>query len=97
MSNTPAIKLSELPAAHRAAVDALMQEVSALKEITKRQEHLIAELTHALYGKRSEKLTDDDGHGADPLDLLRSAKQLVLQVFLLFLEVFLLCVVRERR
>lgn len=60
MSNTPAINLSTLPAAQRAAVEALMQEVSALKEITKRQEHLIAELNHALHGKRSEKLTEDE-------------------------------------
>ena len=37
-----------------------MQEVSALKDITKRQEHLIAELNHALHGKRSEKLTEDE-------------------------------------
>ena|GEM_PF-6834020 len=37
-----------------------MQEVSALKEITKRQEHLIAELNHALHGKRSQKLTEDE-------------------------------------
>jgi len=60
MSNTPEINLSTLPAAQRAAVEALMQEVSALKEITKRQEHLIAELNHALHGKRSEKLTEDE-------------------------------------
>ena len=39
MSNTPSINLAELPAAQRAAVEALMQEVSALKEITTRQEH----------------------------------------------------------
>ena len=60
MSNTPAINLSTLPADQRAAVEALIQEVSALKEITKRQEHLIAELNHALHGKRSEKLTEDE-------------------------------------
>ncbi len=60
MSNTPAINLSTLPADQRAAVEALMQQVSTLKEITKRQEHLIAELNHALHGKRSEKLTEDE-------------------------------------
>ena len=60
MSNTPSINLAELPAAQRAAVEALMQEVSALKDITTRQEHLIAELNHALHGKRSEKLTEDE-------------------------------------
>lgn len=37
-----------------------MQEVAALTEITRRQEHLIAELNHALHGKRSEKLTEDE-------------------------------------
>jgi len=41
-------------------VEALMQEACTLKEITKRQEHLIAELNHALHGKRSEKLTEDE-------------------------------------
>tara|TARA_R110001606_G_C15318857_1_gene644461 strand:- start:57 stop:767 length:711 start_codon:yes stop_codon:yes gene_type:complete len=37
-----------------------MDEVTALKDITKRQEHLIAELNHALHGKRSEKLSEDE-------------------------------------
>ena len=37
-----------------------MAEVAALKDITLRQEHLIAELNHALHGKRSEKLTADE-------------------------------------
>ena len=44
----------------RAAVMALMETVAALTEITRRQEHLIAELNHALHGKRSEKLTEDE-------------------------------------
>jgi len=34
--------------------------VAALTEITRRQEHLIAELNHALHGKRSEKLSEDE-------------------------------------
>ena len=38
----------------------MLEEVAALKDITKRQEHLIAELNHALHGKRSEKLTEDE-------------------------------------
>lgn len=38
----------------------MMAEVAALKDITLRQEHLIAELNHALHGKRSEKLTADE-------------------------------------
>ena len=37
-----------------------METVAALTEITRRQEHLIAELNHALHGKRSEKLSEDE-------------------------------------
>lgn len=60
MQNAPSLDLSAIPAAQRAAVLALMEEVAALTEITQRQEHLIAELNHALHGKRSEKLTEDE-------------------------------------
>ena len=60
MQATPAIDLSAIPATQRAAVLALMETVAALTEITRRQEHLIAELNHALHGKRSEKLTEDE-------------------------------------
>lgn len=60
MQATPAIDLSAIPVAQRAAVQALMETVAALTEITRRQEHLIAELNHALHGKRSEKLTEDE-------------------------------------
>lgn len=60
MQTAPAIDLSTIPAAQRAAVLALMETVAALTEITRRQEHLIAELKHALHGKRSEKLTEDE-------------------------------------
>src|SRR5690606_18233190 len=59
MQTAPALDLSAIPAAQRAAVLALMEEVAALKDITRRQEHLIAELNHALHGKRSEKLSED--------------------------------------
>ena len=41
-------------------VQALLEEVAALKDITRRQEHLITELNHALHGKRSEKLSEDE-------------------------------------
>lgn len=54
------LDLSAIPNAQRAAVQALLEEVAALKDITRRQEHLIAELNHALHGKRSEKLTEDE-------------------------------------
>jgi len=47
------LDLSALPPEYRAAFE-------ALAEITKRQEALIKELRHALYGKRSEKLTEDE-------------------------------------
>ena len=60
MQTAPAIDLSAIPAAQRAAVQALMETVTALQDITRRQEHLIAELNHALHGKRSEKLTEDE-------------------------------------
>jgi transposase len=59
MQTAPVIDLSSLPSAQRAVVQALLEEVTALKEITRRQEHLIAELNHALHGKRSEKLSED--------------------------------------
>ncbi|TKA84052.1 IS66 family transposase, partial [Sulfitobacter sp. 15WGC] len=34
--------------------------ITALQDITQRQQHLIAELNHALHGKRSEKLPEDE-------------------------------------
>jgi len=60
MSAAPALDLSALPVAQRAAALALIEEVTALREITRRQEHLIAALNHALHGKRSEKLSEDE-------------------------------------
>src|SRR6056297_3872163 len=60
MIETPFIDLSTIPAAQRAVVAALMETIAALQDITQRQQHLIAELNHALHGKRSEKLTEDE-------------------------------------
>ena len=57
------LDLSVLPPAYRAAFEALQAQaarVTELEAITCRLEHLIAELNHALYGKKSEKLSDDD-------------------------------------
>jgi transposase len=57
------LDLSVLPPEYRAAFEALQvaaARVTELEEITRRQEHLIAEMHHALYGKKSEKLSDDD-------------------------------------
>lgn len=47
------LDLSALPPEYRAAFE-------ALAEINKRQEALIKELRHALHGKRSEKLSEDE-------------------------------------
>ena len=60
MSKAPTLNLSAIPASERAAVEALLAQVADLKEITRRQAHLIAELNHALRGKRSEKLSEDE-------------------------------------
>jgi transposase len=57
------LDLSVLPPEYRTAFEALQAtaaRVTELEEITRRQEHLIAEMHHALYGKKSEKLSDDD-------------------------------------
>ncbi|SFO45073.1 zinc-finger binding domain of transposase IS66, partial [Roseovarius lutimaris] len=52
--------LSVLPPEYRAVFEAQAARVAELEEINQRQEHLIAEMHHALYGKKSEKLADDD-------------------------------------
>lgn len=54
------IDLSAIPEAQREAVTAVLRERDALKEANKRLEHLVAELNHAVHGKRSEKLGEDD-------------------------------------
>ncbi|GHE03601.1 hypothetical protein GCM10008024_27610 [Allgaiera indica] len=54
-----AIDLSATPEAQREAVAAVLRERDALKEANKRLEHLVAELNHAVHGKRSEKLSED--------------------------------------
>ncbi|WP_417280751.1 IS66 family transposase [Celeribacter sp.] len=60
MPATADIDLFTIPTAQRTAVSALVEKVAALTEIIQRQEHLIAELNHALHGKRSKKLTEDE-------------------------------------
>ncbi|WBU59637.1 IS66 family transposase [Paracoccus albus] len=60
MQTAAILDLSAIPSAQRAAVQALLEEVAALKDITRRQEHLIAELNRALHGKRSEKPSEDE-------------------------------------
>jgi len=59
MIEAPEIDLSTIPIAQRAVVTALMETIAVLQEITRRQQHLIAEMNHALHGKRSEKLAED--------------------------------------
>lgn len=54
------IDLSAIPEAQREAVAAVLRERDVLKEANKRLEHLVAELNHAVHGKRSEKLSEDD-------------------------------------
>src|SRR6056297_1852960 len=60
MSALPDIDLSALPEDQRDAIAALIRENSALQEINRRLEHLVAELNHVVHGKRSEKLDADD-------------------------------------
>ena len=52
--------LDTLPPAVREAFLVLQAEVAGLRAQTERQDYLIAELRHALYGKRSEQLDPDD-------------------------------------
>ena len=54
------LDLSVLPPDYRAMFEVQAARVAELEEINQRQEHLIAEMHHALYGKKSEQLTDDD-------------------------------------
>lgn len=61
MSKAPEpIDLQRLPPDIREAVEALQSQVSVFKEANARLEHLVKELHHALYGKKSEKLAPDD-------------------------------------
>lgn len=55
-----ALDLDALPPAAREAFLVLQAEVAGLRAQTERQDYLIAELRHALYGKRSEQLNPDD-------------------------------------
>ena len=56
------LDLSVLPPDYRAAFEALQATAArvALEEINKRLEHLVAELNHAVHGKKSERLSEDD-------------------------------------
>jgi len=61
MSKAPEpIDLERLPSEARAAFEAMQEQISAFKEANARLEHLIKELHQALYGKRSEKLSEDE-------------------------------------
>ena len=55
-----ALDLDALPPAARETFLVLQAEVAGLRAQTERQDYLIAELRHALYGKRSEQLDPDD-------------------------------------
>ena len=54
-----ALDLDALPSALREAFLILQAEVAGLRAQTERQDYLIAELRHALYGKKSEQLDPD--------------------------------------
>lgn len=57
------LDLSILPPDYRAAFEALQvtaARAAALEDVVKRLEHLVAELNHAVHGKKSEKLSEDD-------------------------------------
>lgn len=54
------LDLSLLPPEFRALFEAQAAQVAELKEINKRLEHLVAELNHAVHGKKSEKLDEDE-------------------------------------
>ena len=54
------LDLDALPPAVREAFLAMQAEVEGLRAQTERQDYLIAELRHALYGKRSEQMNPDD-------------------------------------
>ncbi len=60
MPATATIDLSAIPEAQREAVAAVLRERDVLREANRRLEHLVAELNHAVHGKRSEKLNEDD-------------------------------------
>jgi hypothetical protein len=52
--------LDTLPPAVREAFAAVQAKVAGLEARTERQDYLIAELRHALYGKRPEQLPPDE-------------------------------------
>ena len=57
------LDLSVLPPDYRAAFEALQAtavRAAQLEDIVKRLEHLVAEMNHALHGKKSEKLSEDE-------------------------------------
>ncbi len=54
------IDLTRLPRDIRVAVEALQAQVDDFKEANTRLEHLVKELHQALYGKKSEKLSEDE-------------------------------------
>jgi transposase len=54
------LDLDALPPVVRETFLAIQAEVAGLRAQAERQEYLIAELRHALYGKRSEQLDPDD-------------------------------------
>jgi len=54
------IDMTRLPPDVRVAVEALQWQVDDFREANARLEHLVKEMRHALYGKKSEKLSEDE-------------------------------------
>jgi transposase len=54
------IDLKRLPPDIRVAIEALQTQVADFREANARLEHLVKEMHHALYGKQSEKLSEDE-------------------------------------
>jgi len=61
MANAPEpIDLTRLPPDVRVAFEALQPQVDDFREANARLEHLVKELNQALYGRKSEKLSEDE-------------------------------------
>jgi len=54
------IDLKRLQPNVRAAFEAMQAQIETIKDANARLEHLVKEIRHALYGKKSEKLSEDE-------------------------------------
>ena len=79
--------LNALPPAVREAFAAMQAKVAGLEAQTERQDYLIAELRHALYGKRSEQLAPDERQfeAGEVAELIRDEHPQILATLLVAL------------